>query len=151
MVRALGDVSAYTQSGAVVDRRGYTVTNDMHAGTIIGRALGFYPAAAANQYEIIRAAKRMTDYQREVVTGYRTAWVTAMVRGDREFAREIEASVQDWNAASKGTALEIRNFVPNSQRALREARRPAAERTLRSAPNAAERDLQQMVDLLSLN
>ena len=86
-----------------------------------------------------------------MVVGYRTAWVTAMMRNDREFAREIEESVRAWNDASKGTALEIRNFLPNSQRALREARRPAAERTLRTAPNAAERDLRDMVDLLSLN
>jgi hypothetical protein len=151
MIRALGDAYAYTQSGAVVDRRGYVVTDDMHMGTIISRLLGFYPSAAANQYEIIRSAKRMTDYQREVVTGYRTAWVTAMMRNDREMARQLEESVREWNAASKGTALEIRNFVPNSQRALREARRPAAERTLRTAPDAAERDLRQLVDLLSLN
>ena len=151
MIRALGDAYAYTQSGSVVDRRGYTVTDDMHAGTILARTLGFYPSAAANQYEIIRAAKRMTDYQREVVTGYRTAWVSAMARGDREFAREIEQSVRDWNDGARGTALEIRNFVPNSQRALREASRPAAERALRSAPDAAEQDLQRMVDLLTLN
>ena len=151
MVRALADAYAYLQTGAVVDRRGYTVSPDMDAATVITRALGFYPAAAANQYEMIRSAKRMTDYQREVVTGYRTAWVSAMMRGDREFAKQIEESVADWNAASKGTALEIRNFVPNSRRALEEARRPATARTLRSAPNAAEQDLQRMVDLLTLN
>lgn len=151
MIRALADAYAYTQSGAVVDRRGYTVSPDMDVATVITRALGFYPAAAANQYEMIRSAKRMTDYQREVVTGYRTAWVSAMMRNDREFARQIEESVEDWNAASKGTALEIRNFVQNSRRALQEARRPATVRTLRSAPNAAEQDLQRMVDLLTLN
>jgi len=151
MIRALADAYAYTQSGAVVDRRGYTVSPDMDVATVITRALGFYPAAAANQYEIIRSAKRMTDYQREVVTGYRTAWVSAMMRNDRDFARQIEESVEDWNTASKGTALEIRNFVQNSRRALQEARRPAAARTLRSAPNAAEKDLQRLVDLMTLN
>jgi phage baseplate assembly protein W len=93
----------------------------------------------------------MTDYQREVVTGYRTAWVSAMIRGDRDFAKEIEQSVKDWNNTAKGTALEIRNFVNNSQRALKEARRPAVERTLRSASNTAEKDLQRMIDLMTLN
>jgi hypothetical protein len=151
MVRALADTFAYTQSGAVVDRRGYTVTDDMNTGTLIARALGFYPTAAANQYEMIRSAKRMTDYQREVVTGYRTAWVSAMMRGDREFAQQIEQSVEDWNTSADGTALEIRGFVKNSRRALEEARRPATARTLRSAPNAAEKDLQRMIDLMTLN
>lgn len=151
MIRALADAYAYTQSGAVVDRRGYTVSPDMDAGTVITRALGFYPVAAANQYEVIRAAKRMTDYQREVVTGYRTAWVSAMMRNDRDFARQIEESVDEWNTASKGTALEIKNFAQNSRRALQEARRPASARTLRSAPNAAERDLQNLIDLMIQN
>jgi hypothetical protein len=151
MLRALGDAYAYIQSGAVVDRRGYTVSPDMDAGTIITRALGFYPVAAANQYEVIRAAKRMTDYQRDVVTGYRTAWVSAMMRNDRDFARQIEESVDEWNTASDGTALEIKNFVQNSRRALQEARRPASARTLRSAPNAAERDLQNLIDLMIQN
>jgi hypothetical protein len=151
MVRALADAYAYTQSGAVIDRRGYTVTDEMSVSTIITRALGFYPAAAANQYELIRSAKRMTDYQREVVTGFRTAWVSAMARGDRDFAREIEQSVEDWNDVAKGTALEINNFVKNSRRALQEAQRPAVARTLKSAPDAAEKDLQRMIDLMTLN
>jgi len=60
-----------------------------------------------------------------------------MMRGDREFAQQIEQSVEDWNASADGTALEISGFVMNSRRALEEARRPATARTLRSAPNAA--------------
>jgi len=151
MLRALGDTSAYLQTGAIVDRRGYVVSNEMTAGTVLARALGFYPAAAAKQYEMIRAAKRMTDYQREVATGFRSAWIRATMRSDRARAREIEAAVADWNAASKGTAMEIRNFVQNSRRALKEARRPAMERTLRSAPDAAERDLRSLVDLWTSN
>ena len=151
MVRALGDTYAYLQSGAVVDRRGYTVTPDMTAGTIITRALGFYPGSAAAQYDMIRSAKRMTDYQREVVTAYRTAWVKAMMRNDREGARAIEDEVDGWNETAKGSALEIKNFAKNSQRALGDAKRPAMERTLRSAPNAAERDLQNMIDLMTAN
>jgi hypothetical protein len=151
MVRALGDTYAYLQSGAVVDRRGYVVTPEMTAGTILTRALGFYPSSAAAQYDMIRSAKRMTDYQREVVTSYRTAWVKAMMRNDREGARAIEAEVEGWNETAKGSALEIKNFAKNSQRALGDAKRPAMERTLRSAPNAAERDLQNMIDLMTAN
>ena len=150
-LRALGDTYAYLQSGNIVDRRGYVVSDQMTTGTLLARAMGFYPAAAAKQYEIIRSAKRMTDYQREVATGFRTAWIKATTRGDRDRARAIEEAVEDWNAGSKGTALEVRNFVENSKKALKEASRTAVERTLRSAPDAAERDLQQMIDLLTSN
>ena len=151
MLRALGDTYAYLQNGAIVDRRGYVVSDQMTTGTVVARALGFYPSEAAQQYEMIRAAKRMTDYQREVSTGFRTAWIKAMMRGDTERARVVEETVADWNAGAKGTALEVRDFRKNAQRALKEARRPAIERTLRSAPDAAERDLQRMVDLLTAN
>ena len=151
MARAIGDTYAYLQNGAIVDRRGYVVSDQMTTGTVVARALGFYPSEAANQYEMIRSAKRMTDYQREVATGFRTAWIKATMRGDRARAREIEAAVDDWNVGAKGTALEVRNFVKNSQRALKEARRPAVERTLKSAPDAAARDLQTMVDLMTAN
>lgn len=151
MLRAVADAYAYQQNGAVVDRRGYVVSPEMDSWLILTRALGFYPAAAANQYEMIRAAKRMTDFQRELVTSNRTAWVQAMMRGDRAFAKEIEDSVASWNESARGTALEIRDFTKNSQRALREAGRPAMERTLRSAPDAAGKDLQRMIDLMTLN
>ena len=151
MLRALGDTYAYLQNGAIVDRRGYVVSDQLTAGPVVARALGFYPAEAAQQYEMIRVAKRMTDYQREVSTGFRTAWIKAMMRGDTARARVVEETVADWNAGAKGTALEVRDFRKNAQRALKEARRPAIERTLRSAPDAAERDLQRMVDLLTAN
>jgi len=150
-LRALGDTYAYLQSGAIVDRRGYVVTNEMTTLTLMFRAMGFYPSAAAKQYEIIRSAKRMTDYQREVATGFRTAWIKAMTRGDRARARDIEEAVKDWNVGSSGTALEVRDFVANSKKALKESSRTAVERTLRSAPDAAERDLLQMIDLLTAN
>lgn len=151
MLRAVGDASAYMQTGAIVDRRGYIVSDEMSTGVLIARIMGFYPSAASKQYALIRSAKRMTDYQREVATGFRTAWVSAMMRNDREAARQIEDAVEDWNKGSKGTALEVRNFVKNSRRTLKEAKLTAIRRTMKSAPDAAEADLQRMVDLMTAN
>jgi hypothetical protein len=151
MMRAAGDVYTYIQNGAVVDRRGYVVSPDMNAGIVLARVLGFYPVAPSREYEMIGMAKRITDFQREQTTAYRVGWIRAMMEGDRARAREIEQEVATWNAGSKGTGLEIRDFVKNSQRALKEARRPVMERTLRSAPDAAERDLRNMMELMSVN
>jgi hypothetical protein len=146
--RLFGDALAYSQSGAVVDRRGYVVSGDANAATIITRLLGFYPAAAANQYSIIRISKRITDYQKEVTAGFRQGWIKAKIENDPERARAIEEAVREWNSAAKGTGLEVKNFVQNSNKALREARRPAKERLLRSAPKAAREDLESVADLL---
>lgn len=140
-MRLFGDVWAYTEAGAVVDRRGYVVSPQMDAATVITRLMGFYPAPAADQYEMIRLTNRIVNYQKDVALGYRQAWVRAMIAGDRAEAQQIERAVESWNRGTRGTALEIRNFVPGSQRALREASRPAGERALRAAPKAAQQEL----------
>lgn len=145
-LRTIGDASAYLSTGAIVDRRGYVVSPDLTAGAIIGRLMGFYPKAAADQYDVIKYANRMVNYQKEATTGFRQAWIKAKLRGDDESAAAIEESVRDWNAATRGTGLEIRNFVAGSSKALREARRPAGERALRAAPTAARQDVTGIMD-----
>jgi len=148
MLRALGDSVAYTQSGAIVDKRGYVVSEDLGVSTLAVRLLGFYPAAATEQYDVIRVAKRMTDYQKEVVAGFRQAWIKAKIQGDEDQAQQVVESVNAWNEGARGTALEIRNFLPNATKALREAQRPAGERFLKSAPRAAREDIETVADLL---
>lgn len=148
MMRAAGDVVAYAEAGAVVDKRGYTVSVDANAGTVAARILGFYPTDAARQYAAIRVATRITDYQRDVIAGYRTAWVRAKVAGDNDTARDIEKAVVQWNKDAEGTGLRINNFAQGNQRALREAQRPAGERALRTTPQANRADIAQVYDLM---
>jgi hypothetical protein len=146
--RMASDAYTYWDNGAVVDKRGYVITPDMNAGTIITRLLGFYPEAAAKEYEAIRVAKRIGNYQKDVVASYRYAWVKAMQTGNRAYARDIEQSVAEWNKGAKGTSLEIKDFVRNSQRALKEARLSATQRTLRSTSTAGREDTARIMDLL---
>jgi len=147
-MRMLGDALAYTQSGAIVDRRGYVVSDEMHWGIVASRLLGFYPTAAAQQYEVIRISKRLTDYQREVSAGFRYGWIKAKIAGDEVQARAIEDAVREWNEGARGTALEIRNFRKNANRSLREARRPAVERLRKSSPTAARDDMDNVANLM---
>ena len=149
MLRATGDAVAYVKSDAIVDRRGYVVADDANAGVIAARLLGFYPSAAAEQYSAIRVATRVTDYQRDVVAGFRQAWIKATMEGDASRAREIEQAVDSWNEGAKGTGLEIADFRRRSQRALKEAQRPAKERTLRTTPKAGREDIEKAFDALS--
>lgn len=149
MLRAAGDAVAYAKSDAIVDRRGYVVADDANAGVIAARMLGFYPSAAAQQYSTIRVANRVSDYQRDVVAGFRQAWIKAKMDGDTARARDIVSAVDDWNAGAEGTGLKIDNFVKNSQKALKEAQRPAGERTLRTTPKAGREDIEKAFDLLT--
>lgn len=149
MLRAAGDAVAYAKSDAIVDRRGYVVADEANAGVIAARMLGFYPSAAAQQYSAIRIATRVANYQRDVVSGFRQAWIKAKMEGDEARARMVVRSVEQWNRGAVGTGLEIDNFVRNSERALREARMPAGERTLRTIPRANREEIEQAFDLLT--
>ena len=150
-LRLIGDSYAYAQSGAVIDRRGYVVSNEMGMGTIAARLMGFYPSSAAAQYDVIRIANRETDYQKEAVAGFRHAWIKATMRGDSQGAADIMDSVRAWSEVTRGTALDIPpgQFSAGNARALREAQRTAVERTLKSAPRAAQEDIRGLVDALT--
>jgi hypothetical protein len=148
-LRMMGDSHAYYQSGAVVDRRGYVVSPDMDASTIVTRMLGFYPSRASSQYDIVRVAQRELDYQKEVVASFRQSWIKATLRGDSDGATSIVEAVSEWNNATRGTPLEIRNFMGGNTRALREARRGAGERALKAAPKAAQGDIQGYINALT--
>jgi hypothetical protein len=151
MAKAFGDAYTYTQAGAIIDRRGSVISQDVHAGTILARVLGFYPESASSEYNQIRVAKRIADYQREVSAGFQRAWIKAKIMGNDEQADAIARSVDEWNEGAEGTALQIRNFTRNANRALREAERPAMERFLRTAPQAAREELELTTSLLGYN
>jgi hypothetical protein len=149
MGRALGDLLAYDSAGAIIDRRGYVISRDVHAGTLLTRALGFYPQAASQQYEFIRTARRVTDYQREVSAGYQHAWIKARISNDAGQRRAIEEAVREWNRSTYGTPLFINNFQENAAKAYEEARRPATQRFLRTAPKASRTDLKSASEILA--
>ena len=148
-LRMAADVYAYAQAGAIIDRRGYVVAPDVTVSEMIVRLLGFYPQRAAEQYGNVRVMKRVADYRREATTAYRQEWVSARVRGDRARMREIEQSVREWNNYHRGGPLVINDFVARSQRAYREALRPAAERTLRTLPTASRDQLERVAEALT--
>jgi hypothetical protein len=151
MLRATGDTLAFADTGMLIDKRGYNVAGDANLASYAARITGFQPPSLSQQYGAVRVANRITDYQRDVVGSYRTAWVKAKMAGDDKTARNIEAAVREWNNTAGGSALRINNFVGGSQRALREAKRPAGERALRTVPTTNREDIAQVYDLMTLN
>lgn len=144
LFRALGDAAAYTSAGAVIDKRGYVIDEDLTTAMLVTRVLGFTPASVAAQYELIRLAKRETNYQKQVVAKFRTSLLKAELAGDREAAASIRRTVKEWNEETAGTLLEIRNFEKNYQRLKKQATMSAKERFLKSAGKAN----QEAVDLI---
>ena len=144
MVRALGDIAAYSQTGAIVNQRGYVVSEDMHMGTLLTRAVGFYPSSAVRENDVVRAATRLGNYQREVSTVFRQSYVSARLAGDTRRAQEVVRMVNEWNSSAKGTGLAVPNFQMNANRALREAQRTGSERLKQSTSRDGRDTLEEL-------
>jgi hypothetical protein len=147
MFRALGDMVAYNNAGAIISQKGFVVSDDLHLGTMLTRALGFYPASAVAENDVVRMSKRIGDYQKDVAATYRGLYVSAKIAKDNDRAREVVQMVKDWNDAAKGTGLEIRSFEGSANRALREAQRTATERYLKAAPKAMRPETERILEL----
>lgn len=150
MLRALGDMMAYNNAGAIVSQKGFVVSEDLHLGTMLTRALGFYPASAVAENDVVRLSKRIGDYQKDVAATYRGLYVSAKIAKDTDRANEVVEMVKDWNEAAEGTGLEIRNFNQSANRALREAQRTATERFLRTQPKAMRPETERILEMYGI-
>ena len=146
-LRIMGDMNAYNNAGAIVSQKGYVVSEDLHLGTMLTRALGFYPSSAVAENDVVRLSKRIGDYQKDIAATYRGLYVGAKIAKDNALAAEVTQMVRDWNESAKGTGLEIRNFEASANRALREAQRTATERYLKAAPKTIRPETQRILDL----
>lgn len=144
LLRNVGDVYSYYQNGAVVDKRGYVVSNEMSAALAIGRLAGFYPRSAAKEYTTIKYARRVSDYSKAVSAAYRTAWVKADAAGRRKLEREV----REHNRLYRGTPMYISNFQRKVREALKEAKKTASQRTLDASARAGRDYLENFYDAL---
>ena len=128
ILRAIGDTIAYQRSGAIVDKRGYVISDEFDASTALWRIAGFYPKAASDRYSLIRMDIRAVEYQKALKLAFRDKIVKAQSRGDMETVRALYRDVNDWNRRARGTGLEIRGMRDSVQRALRSQRMTATER-----------------------
>jgi hypothetical protein len=147
-VRALADGFSYLDSGMITNNRGQVVTREAPYHVILARMLGFYPAIATQQNDIVRMSKDVANYSKAIKAEYVSAYVKAKLAGDNERMQEIAADVRQWNEDAKGTGLEISTFVRSANRAALEASRPTVLRYLKSAPKQMR---PETMELLRLN
>jgi hypothetical protein len=145
-LRAATDAYAFEKHGAIVDKRGYVVSEDYNSAVGIGRILGLYPGPAAQAYESIREAKLITEYQKSMSVYYRDRIVAATVAGDNAKVQALYAEVRDWNESAEGTGLEVVNLRSRVRSALRSQRLGATERFLKTTPLATRSAAQRIVD-----
>ena len=149
--RSVGDSLAYLSSGDITNVRGQMVAKDAQAHVILARLLGFYPAVATQQNDIVRMSKQVNEYGKAIKAEYVAAYVKARAAGDQEAADNIASAVSQWNEDSKGTGLEITKFLQSANRAYREAQRPTVLRYMKSAPRAMRPETIELLRLYGLD
>ena len=150
-LRSVGDSFAYLSSGDITNVRGQMVAKDAQAHVILARLLGFYPAVATQQNDIVRMSKQVNEYGKAVKAEYVAAYVKARAAGDQEAANNIASAVSQWNEDSKGTGLEITKFLQSANRAYREAQRPTVLRYMKSAPRSMRPETVELLRLYGLD
>ena len=145
--RGIGDSIAYAQNGAIVNKQGYVVSEDLNWATYLSRLAGFQPSSATEQYEATRMAKRIDGYNKEVSASFRRQWISARVANDQAGMQRIEADVRYWNEHAEGTGLEIRNFRKNANRAFKESRKTVEQRALGALSKSAQKEAEFLFNL----
>jgi hypothetical protein len=149
-IRAVGDGSAYLSDGRITNTRGQVVSEDAPITTTLARFLGFYPAIASQQNDIVRLSKYVSDYAKDIKAEYTSAYVKARLDGDAERMNQIVADVNEWNADAEGTGLVISNFRKSAERAAKEAERPTAARFMKSASKAVRPETAQLLEIYGI-
>jgi hypothetical protein len=147
-IRALADGYAYMDSGMITNNRGQVVSREAPGHVILARMLGFYPAIATEQNDIVRISKDVANYAKAIKADYVSAYVKAKLDNDTDRMQQITADVRQWNEDAKGTGLEISKFSSSANRAAQEAARPTVARYLKSAPKQMR---PETIELLRLN
>jgi hypothetical protein len=104
-LRSMGDSYAYLNSGMITNAQGQVVQREAAYHTVLARLLGFYPAIATEQNDIVRLSKYVGDYTKAIKAEYVSSYIKATLEGDRERAREVARAVQDWNVGAQDVLL----------------------------------------------
>lgn len=147
-MRAISDGLVYWADGRITNAKGQVVTQDVGVLTILSRMMGFYPAIATEQNDIVRLSKYTAEYAKAIKSTYVQAYVKASLDNDSERMAQIRADVGAWNESAEGTGLEISQFTRSANRAANEAGRPTVLRYMKSAPRNVR---PETLELLQLN
>lgn len=150
-LRSVGDSLAYLSSGDITNVRGQMVAKDAQAHVILARLLGFYPAIATQQNDIVRMSKQVNEYGKAIKAEYVAAYVKARAAGDQEATDNVVSAVSRWNEDSKGTGLEITKFLKSANRAYIESQRPTVLRYMKSAPKSMRPETMELLRLYGLD
>jgi hypothetical protein len=150
-MRAFTDGYTFHNDGMITNAQGKVVSRDVTTWTAFTRMLGFYPAVATAENDIVRMSKQTSDYAKEIHSEFRNAYIKAKIVGDTETMHQINSDVRNWNESAKGTEFYIRNFLKSANRAYREWNKTTSQRYLKSAPKGIRQETTWLMDVFGNN
>lgn len=147
----LGDSFKYHNTGAITDKKGYVVSQNVTAWEILGKSLGWHPSRAQAQMDWLMADSQEQAYMQMIKTEAVRRVVSARLSGDREVEADVKDYIREWNESTKGTRLEIKNFSNSVNRAFREAKKPMAVRALKSSAQAGRAEAKELLRMYGVD
>ena len=133
-IKSLTDGIVYLSDGTITNKRGQIVDKNATILHGIARMAGFYPSSATLQYDVTRMSQQTADYAKELSASLRHAYIKADPKGRRAILRQV-GQLQRQN---RGTPFDLKNWRNSARKALKEAKRSASERSLRSLPKSTK-------------
>jgi hypothetical protein len=149
-MRSIGDMLTYHDTGAITNSSGKIISRDLGVMNYVTRALGFYPAVATQNNDLIRMAETSRNYMLQVRMEYTQQYVRAGLENDRATMRDVLNNVRDWNKASRGTGLTLNNFSTTANRALKDARQPLIAKYRKYAPAGTRENMDYLMGIYGI-
>lgn len=149
-VRSIADGLTYLTDGRIINDKGSVIDNDVGIGVAIGRMLGFYPASATFQNDLVRLGRQTSSYMQDVTAHYIQAYVKARLDRDVPWRRSIERAVRDHNREWRGTEFEIKNFEQRAYRSYNMNKNPLFQRYLQTTPLSQRDQISDLADMYGI-
>lgn len=148
-LRIVGDAAAYASDGSVTNMTGAVISKRVTPMVIAQRLLGFYPADATLQNDVVRLTKQKDEYIKEVKAGFVGAYVRAAIGKDRNTMNRLMKDVDAWNAAARKVApdMQIQDFRKSAMRALKAAQLPTGARHLKVVSKGLRASEEQLLSI----
>ena len=148
-LRIVGDAAAYASDGSVTNMTGAVISKRVTPMVIAQRLLGFYPADATLQNDVVRLTKQKDEYIKEVKAGFVGAYVRAAIGKDRNTMNRLMKDVDAWNAAARKVSpdMQIQDFRKSAMRALKAAQLPTGARHLKVVSKGLRASEEQLLSI----
>ena len=150
-VKNVADAWRYSNTGAILDSKGAVVADNATTWEILGKGMGWYPSRAQRQMDWMAADAQEAKYMSMVKTEFVREAVAARLEGDTDRLARVKENVDQWNEASKGTRLEIRNFGKAVNQSYMESKKPLAARYLKSSARGGRAEAKEILQFYGID